>query len=147
MTSPATRKLAAALLGANGIIHLLLAPEYLSEQAYIGVLFIAGGLFLGVLAVRLWRADEVPSWLLGALTMAGMGIGFVLSRTVGLPGFHESDWELSGLLTLVLEAAFLAIAIPALAPRRDVAPVAAAAPERDDRFSREPVARRERVRA
>ena len=85
MTSP-TRKLAAAALAAVGVIHLVLSPEYLSEQTYIGVLFIAGGLFLCALAVPLWRADNVPSWLLGALTMAGMGIGFVLSRTTGLPG-------------------------------------------------------------
>ena len=125
MTSPTTRKLAAAALAAVGVIHLILSPEYLSEQAYIGALFIAGGLFMCGLAVALWRTDNVPSWLLGALTMAGMGIGFVLSRTVGLPGFHESEWELSGLLCLVLEAGFVAVAARALLPagerRRDPA--------------------------
>jgi hypothetical protein len=121
MTSPTIRKLSAAALAAVGVIHLILSPEYLSEQAYIGVLFIAGGVFLCALAVALWRADNVPSWLLGALTMAGMGIGFVLSRTVGLPGFHESEWELSGILCLVLEAGFVGAAARALVaapPRR-----------------------------
>jgi hypothetical protein len=118
MISPTIRKLSAAALAVVGVIHLVLSPEYLSEQTYIGVLFIAGGLFLCALAVRLWRADDVPSWLLGALTMAGMGIGFVLSRTTGLPGFHESEWELSGLVALVLEAGFVAAAVPALAPPR-----------------------------
>lgn len=39
-----------------------------------------------------------------------MGVGFVLSRTVGLPGFQESEWELSGLVALVLEVGFLAAA-------------------------------------
>jgi hypothetical protein len=147
MTSPTTRKLAAAALAAVGVIHLILSPEYLSEQAYIGALFIAGGLFMCGLAVALWRTDNVPSWLLGALTMAGMGIGFVLSRTTGLPGFHESEWELSGIVCLVLEAAFVAVAIPALAPRRDnVAPAAAEADE--PRFRHEPAAsRRERLSA
>ena len=134
MTSPITRKLAAAALAAVGIIHLVLSPEYLSEQTYIGVLFIAGGLFLCALAVPLWRADNVPSWLLGALTMAGMGIGFVLSRTTGLPGLHESEWELSGIVTLVLEAGFIAAAIPALLPARPAAGVAGD----DPRFSRGP---------
>jgi len=118
MTSPTIRKFAAAALAVVGVIHLILSPEYLSAQAYIGALFIAGGLFLCALAVRLWRADDVPSWLLGALTMAGMGIGFVLSRTTGLPGFHESGWELSGIVSLVLEAAFIVAAIPALASPR-----------------------------
>ena len=86
----------------------------------------------------------MPSWLLGALTMAGMGIGFVLSRTTGLPGFHESEWELSGIVCLVLEAAFVAVAIPALAPRRDTAAPAAA---RNRRAALPPRARRVAPRA
>ncbi len=120
MTST-TRKISAAALAAVGVIHLVLSPEYLSEEAYIGVLFIAGGLLLCALAVALWRADNVPSWFLGALTMAGMGIGFVLSRTTGLPGFHESEWDLSGIVALVLEAGFVAAALPALRPGRPTA--------------------------
>lgn len=109
-----TRRLAAGSLGIVGLIHLILAPEYFSEQAYIGVLFLLGAIALGAFAVRLWRGDDVPSWLLGALTMAGMGIGFVLSRTTGLPGFHEGEWELSGLICLVLEAGFVGVAARAL---------------------------------
>jgi hypothetical protein len=121
--TPLTRKLAAGALGVVGVIHLILAPEYFSEQAYIGVLFVLGGIALLVFAVRLWRVDDAPSWILGALTMAGMGIGFVLSRTVGLPGFQESEWELSGLLSLMLEIGFLAVAaralLPGSSPRRE----------------------------
>jgi hypothetical protein len=147
MTSPITRKLAAAALAVVGIIHLVLSPEYLSEQTYIGVLFIAGGLFLCGLAIALWRADNVPSWMLGALTMAGMGIAFVLSRTTGLPGFKESEWELSGIVALVLEAAFVLVAIPALAPRRDTAVAPATADEARFRRDAEPARRRERVSA
>ena len=111
-----TRRLAAGSLGIVGLIHLVLAPEYFSEQAYIGVLFVLGAIALGAFALRLWRGDDVPSWLLGALTMAGMGVGFVLSRTVGLPGFHEGEWELSGLICLLLEAGFVAVAARALLP-------------------------------
>jgi len=111
-----TRRLAAGSLGIVGLIHLILAPEYFSEQAYIGVLFVLGAIALGAFALRLWRGDDVPAWLLGALTMAGMGVGFVLSRTVGLPGFHEGEWELSGLICLLLEAGFVAVAARALLP-------------------------------
>jgi hypothetical protein len=130
MTST-TRKISAAALVAVGVIHLVLSPEYLSEETYIGVLFIAGGLFLCALAAALWRADNVPSWLLGGLTMAGMGIGFVLSRTTGLPGFHESEWELSGVVALALEAGFVAAAIAALRPGRPTA--VASSPADDER--------------
>jgi peptidoglycan/LPS O-acetylase OafA/YrhL len=143
MISSTTRKLAAAALAVVGVIHLILSPEYLSEQTYIGALFIAGGLFMCALAIALWRADNVPSWLLGALTIAGMGIGFVLSRTTGLPGLHESEWELSGIVCLVLEAAFVAVAIAALRPRRDTVAPAADEP----RFRHDAAPRRERVNA
>jgi hypothetical protein len=120
-----TRRLAAGSLGLVGLIHLILAPEYFSEQAYIGVLFVLGAIALGAFALRLWRGDDVPSWLLGALTMAGMGIGFVLSRTVGLPGFHEGEWELSGVVCLLLEAGFIGAAVRALAPAGDRRPLTA----------------------
>jgi hypothetical protein len=141
MISPTIRKLAAAALAANGVIHLVLSPEYFSEQAYIGVLFVAGGLFLCALAVALWRADNVPSWLVGALTMTGMGIAFVLSRTTGLPGFKESEWELSGIVTLVLEAGFVAAAVAALS--RGAATARTAPSGADVRFRREPARERE----
>jgi hypothetical protein len=101
------RRLAAGLLGATGALHLVLAPEYLQEKAYIGVLFILGGLAALAVAARLWYRDDRPAWALGALTAAGMAAGFILSRSVGLPGFHESDWELSGVLSVLLEAGFL----------------------------------------
>jgi len=119
MISPTIRKLSAAALAVVGVIHLVLSPEYLSEQTYVGVLFIAGGLFLCALAVALWMRDNVPSWLLGALTMAGMGIGYILSRTTGLPGLKETEWELSGIVCLVLEAGFVAAAVAALSRWRD----------------------------
>jgi drug/metabolite transporter (DMT)-like permease len=120
MISDTLRRISAAALAVVGVIHLALAPEYLEEQTYIGVLFILGGVALAVVAVRLWQRDDAPAWLVGALLMAGMGIGFVLSRTVGLPGFKEAEWELSGVICLLLEAGFVLTAARALAPPRPV---------------------------
>ena len=88
--------------------------SFLAEGGVLGLLFEVS--FMALMAVRLWRTDDVPSWLLGALTMAAMGIGFVLSRTTGLPGFHESEWELSGVVALVLELGFVGASVRALAP-------------------------------
>jgi hypothetical protein len=102
------RRLAAALLAATGALHLILAPEYLQEKAYIGTLFIAGGLAALAVAARLWSRHDRQAWVLGALMAAGMAAGFILSRTIGLPGFHESDWEPSGLLSVLLELGFVA---------------------------------------
>jgi hypothetical protein len=37
-----------------------------------------------------------------------MFAGFILSRTVGLPNFKESEWELPGIVSLLLEAGYIA---------------------------------------
>ena len=101
MTSTNFRRGIAAALAATGVLHLALAPEYLSEQAYIGGLFIAGGITSLVLAAIMWVRDDARAWLASGLVALGMGAGFILSRTVGLPGFFESEWEASGLLSLL----------------------------------------------
>jgi hypothetical protein len=50
----------------------------------------------------------------GALIAIGMAASLVLSRTVGLPGFHESEWESSAVVSLVLEGAFITTAVVAV---------------------------------
>jgi hypothetical protein len=37
----------------------------------------------------------------------GMAAGFILSRSTGLPGFHETEWEPSGVLAVLLELGFV----------------------------------------
>jgi len=108
------RRMAAGAIAGTGVLHLALAPEYMGEQAYVGVLFILGAIAAFAVAIRLWNRDDAAAWALGSLVAAGMAVGFVLSRTVGLPGFHESEWELSGLASLALEGGFLALAATAL---------------------------------
>ena len=107
MTETRTRRTAAGLLGITGVLHIALTPEYLDEKTYIGVLFILGGLTAVAVAARLWSTDDRRAWGLGAVIAAGMAAGFVLSRSVGLPGFHESDWELSGIVSVLIELGFL----------------------------------------
>ena len=103
MQTATLRKGVAAALAATGALHLILAPEYLAEQVYIGGLFILAGLVSIGLASVVWLRDDARALAAGALTALAMGVGFVLSRTTGLPGFHEGEWEASGLLTLLLE--------------------------------------------
>lgn len=102
-----TQRLGAALAAAVALIHGVEAPEYLEETAYIGVGFVVGALALAAAAVLLWRrhrAGTGTGWLLAVLVSAGMFVGGVLSRTTGLPGFHEHGWEPMLLLSLLLEA-------------------------------------------
>ena len=106
-----TRRVAAVALALVGVIHLVLSPEYLSDETYIGVLFVAGGAASLAVAARLWFGSDGFAWALGAIVAAGMFVGFVLSRTTGLPGFKESEWELSGIVSLILEAVFIGAAL------------------------------------
>lgn len=104
------RVVGAATAAGSASIHLLLAREYLAEQPYIGALFTSGGVGSTAVAIKLWRADHQLSWALGTLIAVGMAAGLLLSRTVGLPGFHESEWEPSAVLSLLLEGGFIGAA-------------------------------------
>ena len=113
------RRIAIALISVVGLIHLFLAPEYLDEKTYVGVLFLLGAAGCAVTAVLLARDRwDRRAWGLGSLISVGMFAGFVLSRTVGLPGFHEEEWELSGVISLILEAGFVGLAVAQFAPMR-----------------------------
>jgi hypothetical protein len=47
-----------------------------------------------------------------------MATGFILSRTVSLPGFHEEEWELSGVISVLLEIGVVGLAAAALSAGR-----------------------------
>lgn len=102
-----TRRGAALAIAGVAAIHFALADEYLNDTPYIGLLFIAGAIASAYVAVRLGFSRDIVAWSLGGLVAAGMFVGFILSRTVGLPSFHESEWEGSGILALILEAVYL----------------------------------------
>src|SRR6478609_62142 len=120
MTSNQTviRRFAAVAIAIVGVIHLALAKGEFDEQAYVGALFVAGGLGALFVAVRLWMGSDTFAWSLGALLAAGMFAGFLVSRTTGLPGGEkESEWALSGIVSLLLEAGFIAAFAAALRAR------------------------------
>jgi uncharacterized membrane protein YfcA len=75
-----------------GLIHLINSPGDLEEGAYTGVLYLAN--FVGTLASAVgiyWRKRW--GWVLGFLVAGGAFAGYVISRTVGLPGLPvETEW-------------------------------------------------------
>lgn len=108
---------AITLLVIVGLIHLLEAPEYFQEAAYLGVLFLANALGAAVATWGIIR-QLAWGWLLGVLVAAGAFIMYFISRTVGLPGFANAPWfESIDVLSLMVEAAFVAIAIKVLGER------------------------------
>jgi len=129
----ATRSWGAALAALIAIVHLLLAPEHLVEKEYIGALFIVGGVvMLGVAGAILFAttAGVRIAWTVGALASAVMIVLGLISRTIGLPGYHEG-WETSLIVSLALEAAYLAVWFWALAAGGHALPSADELPRRN----------------
>ena len=92
-----------------GLIHLINSPGDLEEGSYAGLLYLAN--FVGALAaVGIYRGERW-GWALGLLVAAGAFAGYVVSRTVGLPGLPvEEEWlEPLGVLSLLVEALFVGL--------------------------------------
>ena len=96
------------------LIHLLDGVDEVHEHIVIFGLYLAlmAGTFL--VAALLLRTDSRLAWSL-ALLMAGLTfLGFVLSRTSGLPGFHDQvgDWlEPLGLSSMFVEGSIVLLAL------------------------------------
>jgi hypothetical protein len=111
------RLTAATMLAVEIAIHAALAPDHLREVPYIGALFlVASGLLCVVLIGILAAPRKAMFWQVGAAICIGMPVGFAASRTVGLPGYHES-WTSDaglGLISLPPELIFVGCAVKML---------------------------------
>jgi len=103
----------AAIVGLLGIalIHFLDLFSKFKETPYLGVSYL--GLIAACIAasVLLLRHDARHGWLLSAIASGATMLGFLLSRTTGLPGARGDigNWtEPLGLASLFVEAAVLA---------------------------------------
>lgn len=120
-----------SLIAIVGLIHLIDSPEDLEEGSYLGLLFLAN--FLGALtaAVGIYRGNRW-GWALGFLVAGGAFAGYVISRTVGLPGLPvEPDWlEPLGVLSLLVEGLFVGLCLTILVrPTKETAIAGSSAPD------------------
>lgn len=105
------RLAAIALIVVVGLTHLIGAPQHYRVAPYIGVGFVANFIGALVAAVGIYR-DAMWGWVLGILVASGALVLYVVSRSVGLPGFEHAVGRWSGplgILSLVVEALFLAV--------------------------------------
>jgi hypothetical protein len=125
LTRPATHRrsalVAALLLVAVGVVHLIDGPESLSDMAYVGGLELALVAAVVPLAVLLLTRPLPALWhAAGALCTLALAV-FVASRTIGLPGSTDDigSWgQALGLVNVVTEAAVIALAAHAVLLRR-----------------------------
>jgi hypothetical protein len=114
----------AVLSLAVAVIHVLDQGGLtaLKDPAYIGYGYRALEVAAVVAAVLLVARRATAGWLLAAGVAAGPLLGYVLSRSVGLPAYTEDvgNWaEPIGLLSLVVEGGLLLLAAWALSGALD----------------------------
>ena len=100
-----------ALILSVGLIHVIDAPDCFEEAAYKGWFFYANGLGALMAAFGILRRTTW-GWNLALLIAAGSFIGYVASRTVGLPFIpaEPHEWlEPLGVASLIAEALFLMV--------------------------------------
>ena len=106
---------------AVGLIHLIGAPQHFRAAPYLGVVFVANFIGALVAAVGLYR-DVLWGWLLGALIAGGAFVMYLISRSIGLPGYEQAVGRWFGplgVLSLVVEALFIAVFLLGLIARRN----------------------------
>src|SRR3954447_21029120 len=119
-----TRSVAAVGLAGIALIHLLDSLGKFQETPYMGWMYV--GLMISCLAVAaaLLHTHSREAWVATIALPASAIVGFVLTRTVGLPQAHEDigNWsEPLGLAALFVEGAVIAVggyALAALRPHR-----------------------------
>ena len=101
-----------ALIVTTGLIHVIEAPDSFQAAAYKGWLFYVNGIGALVAAYGIYRGKRSWGWNLGLLIAVGSCIGYVASRTVGLPQIpaEPGAWlEPFGVASLIAEGLFVAV--------------------------------------
>ena len=95
----------------TGLIHLVEAPENYEEMAYKGILFYLNGAGALLAALGIYRGQRGWGWSLGALIAFGSIIGYIISRTIGLPLLEaEDEWlEPLGVAALLVEGLYMVL--------------------------------------
>ena len=118
---PAARVVAAAALLTGAALHLVFVPGYDLPVLYGLFTASAAGMVLG--AVLLTAPAPRLGWLIGGTTAFLTFLGYILTRTTGLPGILTAigAWFYPlGIPSLIVEAITFCLAIWALTDRHGV---------------------------
>ena len=98
-----------ALIALEGLIHLLGAPDSFEDATYMGLSFVAIVLGAALASIGIYRGHRW-GWSFGALIAGSALVGYVISRTTGLPGLPTEEWlEPLGILSLLVEGLFVGL--------------------------------------
>jgi hypothetical protein len=107
---------AVGIVGLLGIalIHFLDAFSVIHESAFVFVLYLLLMIVTLAASAILLRTDSRSTWMLAGGTAALTLLGFVLTRTTGLPGFPDNvgNWgEPLGLASLWVESGVIVLSV------------------------------------
>lgn len=111
MKSKVVHWLAMAFILETGLLHLVTAQHEFDEAAYLGYLFVFN--FMGAIlsAYGIYRKQKW-GWWLGFFVVAGSIVGYIWSRTLGLPGTEIEAWLFpSEVLAVAVECLFLLVMV------------------------------------
>jgi hypothetical protein len=104
-----------ALILLTGLVHLVEAPEYFQDAAYLGILFLLNCAGSALAALGIHRGSKDIGWGLGLIIALGSVVAYVISRTIGLPGMGVERWDdTAGLVALGAEGLFTLVALRAV---------------------------------
>lgn len=106
------RWIAVALIVITGYLHLNTAGEEYAEARYMGVLFLLNFLGSLVSAVGILRRKLWWGWILGVVIALGSIVGYIQSRTMGMPGMEVEEWyDPVGISAMIAEGLFLTVTL------------------------------------
>jgi hypothetical protein len=111
---PATRATAAIGLLVIGVIHVLEIQGQLSGTVWLTVGFCLLAVAAPVAGLWVLARPSVPAWLFGALVSASAAAGYILTRSVPVPGDtgdHGNWLEPLGVAALMTEIVVVALAM------------------------------------
>ena len=91
MKSRTLQWLGIGLLILIAVIHLYMAPAEYEESALLGYLF-AANFFAALVAAVGIRRQATWGWVLGFWVAGGAIAGYIVTRTVGMPGMEPEEW-------------------------------------------------------
>jgi hypothetical protein len=114
-----SRIVAIGALGGVALVHVLQLPVAFDATGYLGALFIVVVLACLALAALLARSNDRRVWEAAAALPALVLLGYIISRTVGLPGFTDDIGVWSqrlGLASMVVVGLLIWLSVAVLEP-------------------------------
>jgi hypothetical protein len=116
------RAVAIGALAAIALIHILQLPDAFLEIGYLGALFIVAIVGCLAVAAAMTRTSDDRVWQAAGGLAALILLCYVISRSIGLPGFTDDIGEWSeplGLASMVAEGFLVFVTAAVLVTRRE----------------------------